>query len=74
MKLKVILCSLLVLSACSQPTDEDFNKTLVRYGCTATNEFVGKNAERLYLCSDGLKYTHSSIFYTTYRDIREEKK
>jgi hypothetical protein len=42
------------------------NETVQKYmnsnGCTPTNEFVGKNAERLYLCSDGLKYKYGTLW------------
>jgi hypothetical protein len=37
-------------------TEADVEAAKARYGCVPTNEFVGKDPERLYLCANGLKY------------------
>lgn len=41
-----------------------------KYGCQPTNEFVGKDAERLWLCRDGVKYKEG-VFYFWARDERK---
>lgn len=43
---------------------------MIKYGCKPTNEFVGKDGDRLYLCRDGFKYKYEGIRQWAY----EEKK
>lgn len=44
-------------------TDQDVQMVREKYGCTPTNAFVGKNADRLWLCNDGLKYKEIAFRY-----------
>ena len=45
-------------------------KVREKYGCTPTNEFVGRGGERLWLCANGLKYKEDS-FYSWARDEKD---
>jgi hypothetical protein len=45
----------------------------VKYGCKPTNEFVGKEAERLWLCKDGLKHKEGVFYSWAYQEKREKR-
>lgn len=51
-------------------TDAEIAQAKAKYGCRPTNEFVGKYAERLYICADGLKYK-GTIFWKLAKDMRK---
>lgn len=73
--MKLILAAVLALSltACSKFTDEDVQVYLSRNGCNPTNEFVGKDADRLYLCADGIKYKYDTLRYGALMEKRNAK-
>lgn len=54
----------------NSPSNSEIEAVRIKYGCTPTNDFVGKDAERLYLCSNGYKY----VYHTFYSWAYEEKK
>lgn len=54
----------------STPTDKDIQDTYVKYGCKRTNEYVGKDADVLYLCQDGFKYKSGTIYQWAVQDKR----
>lgn len=41
-----------------------------RMGCVPTNEFVGRSAERLWLCANGIKYPTNSFYGMAYQEKR----
>lgn len=51
-------------------SDEQFAATLQKYNCKMTNEFVGKNAERLYDCN-GVRYKYWTIYQWAKQDIKD---
>lgn len=63
-----LVCVMFYFVATSQPSEEDVQAAMKRYGCVKTNEFVGKAAQRLYMCADGWKYTEEGIRQAAYRD------
>lgn len=62
------LAGLLFFLERSRPSDAEIEATRVKLGCVATNEFVGKDGDRLYLCNDGLKYKWASILKAAYEE------
>jgi hypothetical protein len=57
----------------SPPTEVEIKAQYDLKRCTFTNEFVGKNAERLYLCADGIKHKYSH-FRNAAAKIKQEQK
>lgn len=51
--------------------EADVQMVREKHGCTPTNEFVGKNADRLWTCRDGLKYKEGDFWYWA-RDERRK--
>lgn len=49
-------------------TEPKVQATMQKYGCKPTNEFVGKDAQRLYTCADGLKYTYGSLHQLAFKE------
>lgn len=58
-----------MLSTFSVTTGEE-QALRTRMGCTPTNEFVGRRAERLWLCANGIKYPADSFYYLAYQEKR----
>lgn len=56
-----------------QPTEEDTLAVITKNGCKPTNEFVGKEGDRLYLCSDGKKYKYEGFRQLAYRQLNSSK-
>lgn len=50
------------------PTEQDIQNVIKKYDCKPTNEFVGKYADRLYLCHDGLKYKETAFYSWAYAE------
>lgn len=40
----------------TSPTDEQVQAQIYKHGCKPTNQFVGKYADRLWVCKSGLMY------------------
>lgn len=70
----VALTSTLVwgMAQCS-PDKDGPQKMQAKYGCKPTNEFVGKDGDRLWLCADGLKYKESAFYSWAYQDKRDRR-
>lgn len=55
------------------PTSQDIENVKKEYHCTPTNQFVGRDATRLYLCGDGVMYKEG-VFWSWAKQKLEEKK
>ena len=45
------------------PTQQDEENVKKEYKCVPTNQFVGRYAERLYLCADGVMYKEGVFWH-----------
>lgn len=64
-----------LLSACTDqyPSELEIEQMMHKHGCVPTNEFVGKDAERLYECNNGIKYKYTSFYYWAYLEKKNAK-
>lgn len=72
--LVAMIIALVVVSIFSEvftlPSDKEVQATMMKHVCTPTNEFVGEEGDRLYLCQDGIKYKYEDLVQLS---IREKK-
>lgn len=74
-----IMLGILVSSGCiaykavsNSPTDAQVEVMRQRYNCVPTNEFVGRDASRLYLCDNGLKYPYSNFHQWAFEENKSK--
>lgn len=66
-------CLIVSLAGCGKYiTQEEIDARVQTYKCQPTNEFVGKDAERLYLCRNGVKYKYWSLYVQALDELRSE--
>ena len=54
-------------------SEKEITDRVNTYQCQPTNEFVGKEAERLYLCPSGIKHKYWSLYLNALEELRSEE-
>jgi hypothetical protein len=55
------------------PSSAEIQDYMNRAGCRPTNDFVGEDPERLYLCGDGVKYRWHDLHMGATNEKRDRR-